>query len=162
MESSWEVMKEGSLCLVAGGGSHKTRGTTPCTEATETYTKFLLRGHVPGYCLSNLGSVSPFIRVTTSAFQKSKQKCRLTPAIPATWEIEIGRIVVRGQPQKIVLETPISKITKAKWTGAGDQVVERLICKHEVPSSNPSADKKKKIAQVSGIKARMTKSSQRE
>jgi hypothetical protein len=38
----------------------------------------------------------------------------LTPVILATWEAEIGRIAFRGQPKKIVDETPISKITRAK------------------------------------------------
>jgi hypothetical protein len=37
----------------------------------------------------------------------------LTPIILATWEVEIRRIEVRGQPREIVLEIPISKITKA-------------------------------------------------
>jgi hypothetical protein len=36
------------------------------------------------------------------------------PVIPATWKAEIGRIMVQGQPRKIVDETPISKITRAK------------------------------------------------
>jgi hypothetical protein len=30
-----------------------------------------------------------------------------------TWEAEIGRITVQGQPAKIVCETPVSKITQA-------------------------------------------------
>jgi hypothetical protein len=33
----------------------------------------------------------------------------LTPIIPATWEVEIGRIKVQGQLRKIVLETPSPK-----------------------------------------------------
>jgi hypothetical protein len=37
---------------------------------------------------------------------------RLTPVILATWEADIGRITVGGQPGKIVLETLISKITE--------------------------------------------------
>jgi hypothetical protein len=36
------------------------------------------------------------------------------PVILATWESEIRRIMVQGQPWEIVLETPISKITRAK------------------------------------------------
>jgi hypothetical protein len=32
----------------------------------------------------------------------------------------------------------ISKITRAKWTGGVAQVVELLLCKHEVLSSNPN------------------------
>jgi hypothetical protein len=36
--------------------------------------------------------------------------------ILTTWEAEIGMINIEGQPKPIVLETPISKITKVKWT----------------------------------------------
>jgi hypothetical protein len=35
----------------------------------------------------------------------------LTPIILATWEDEIWRIMVRGQPRQKVLKNPISKIT---------------------------------------------------
>jgi hypothetical protein len=31
------------------------------------------------------------------------------PGIPATWEAEVGRIEVRGQPEQIVLKTPSPK-----------------------------------------------------
>jgi hypothetical protein len=41
----------------------------------------------------------------------------LTLAILATWEAEIRRIMVRGQPGQIVHETPSPKITRAKWNG---------------------------------------------
>jgi hypothetical protein len=41
-------------------------------------------------------------------------------------------------------ETPISKITRAKWTGSVAQVVEKLLCKHEALSSNSSLTKKLK------------------
>jgi hypothetical protein len=34
------------------------------------------------------------------------------PVVLATWEAEIGMIVVRGQPRQINQETPISKITE--------------------------------------------------
>jgi hypothetical protein len=41
---------------------------------------------------------------------------------------------------------PISKITRAKWTGGTAQVVENLLCKNEALSSTlmPSKKKKKK------------------
>jgi hypothetical protein len=39
------------------------------------------------------------------------------PITLATWETEIKRFVVRGQPRQIVPEALISKITRAKWTG---------------------------------------------
>jgi hypothetical protein len=42
---------------------------------------------------------------------------RLTPIILAVWEAEIWMIMVEGQPRQRVLENPISKIIRAKWTG---------------------------------------------
>jgi hypothetical protein len=45
----------------------------------------------------------------------------LTPIILATWEAEIGRIKVQGQPRQIVHESTISTITRTKWTGGGWQ-----------------------------------------
>jgi hypothetical protein len=63
------------------------------------------------------------------------------PGITVTREAEIGRIKVQGQPWQKVLETPISKITKAKWTGG---VAKRVECKNKALSSNPSSTKKKK------------------
>jgi hypothetical protein len=51
----------------------------------------------------------------------------LMPIILATWEArQIGH------------ETPISKITSAKWTGGVAQAVKCLLCKCEAQSSNPS------------------------
>jgi hypothetical protein len=43
---------------------------------------------------------------------------------PSYLEAEIGRIMVQAQPRQIVLKTPISKITRAKWTGGVAQAVE--------------------------------------
>jgi hypothetical protein len=40
------------------------------------------------------------------------------------------------------LRGPISKITKAKWTGGVVQAVEHLLCKLEALSSNPYTAKK--------------------
>jgi hypothetical protein len=67
----------------------------------------------------------------------------LTPVILATWEAKIRRITAQGQPRQIVPETPISKITRAKWTGSVAHVVEYLLCKCEALNSNPSPPKKK-------------------
>jgi hypothetical protein len=47
--------------------------------------------------------------------------------ILATWEAEIRRIVARGKPGQIVHETPISKITRAKWIKSVAQAVECLL-----------------------------------
>jgi hypothetical protein len=40
----------------------------------------------------------------------------LMPIILATWKSEIRRISVLGQSRQIVCKTPISKISRAKWT----------------------------------------------
>jgi hypothetical protein len=62
----------------------------------------------------------------------------VSPAIITIQETETERIEVWGKPGQIVCETPISKITKAKWTGGMTQVVE---CK--ALSSNPNDTQKK-------------------
>jgi hypothetical protein len=42
-------------------------------------------------------------------------------------------------------QDPISKITRAKWTGGVTQAVELLLCKSKALSSNPSYQNNKKI-----------------
>jgi hypothetical protein len=44
--------------------------------------------------------------------------------------------------QETSLRDPISKITRAKWTGGVAQAVEHLFCKCKALSSNPSLTKK--------------------
>jgi hypothetical protein len=66
------------------------------------------------------------------------------PVILITGEAETGRTVASPQSGQIVHETPISKITRAKWTGGVAQIVECLFCKHKVLNSTPIPTKKKK------------------
>jgi hypothetical protein len=49
--------------------------------------------------------------------------------------------VVQGQPGEIVYETPIFKMTRAKWTGGMTQAVECQLCKREALSSNSHSEK---------------------
>jgi hypothetical protein len=67
----------------------------------------------------------------------------LTLIILAIGEAEIGRIAVQGQPWQIVLETPISKISRAKRIGGMVQVVEHLLYKHKALDSNLCPTKKR-------------------
>jgi hypothetical protein len=62
----------------------------------------------------------------------------LTPVIPASWEAEMWKITVRGQPGQNSSRDPISKISRAEWTGGVVQKVEHLLCKCRALSSNPS------------------------
>jgi hypothetical protein len=64
----------------------------------------------------------------------------LTPVIPATWEAEI-RMQFETSSGKYFGE-PISKITRAKWTGDMTQVVELLLSKSIALSSNSSPTKR--------------------
>jgi hypothetical protein len=64
----------------------------------------------------------------------------LMTVILATWEAEIGRILVWGKSRQIVRDTtPISKITTAK-----KDYGHVLFAKHKALSSNPSPTKNKK------------------
>jgi hypothetical protein len=56
------------------------------------------------------------------------------PVTLATWEAEIKRIRVSGQPRETDGENPISKITRAKRTGCVAQVVELLLCRCKAPN----------------------------
>jgi hypothetical protein len=50
--------------------------------------------------------------------------------ILATWEAGIGRTTVGDQRGQIKFaRPPISKITRAKWTGDAAQLVDHLLCK---------------------------------
>jgi hypothetical protein len=64
--------------------------------------------------------------------------------ILVTWETEIERIMVQGQPRLMVHKTPNSKIMRAKWTRGVAQATEYLLCKHKVLSLNPSPTQKKR------------------
>jgi hypothetical protein len=60
--------------------------------------------------------------------------------ILASWEDEIRRILVQGQPVQIVRGT-----SSPKWTGGVAKVVEHLLCKLQALSSTLVPPKKKKI-----------------
>jgi hypothetical protein len=62
----------------------------------------------------------------------------LMPAILATWEAEIGRIIVWANSS----QDSISKISIAKWTGGVVQAVEHLLCELKALSSKPSPTQK--------------------
>jgi hypothetical protein len=66
------------------------------------------------------------------------------PIILANWDAEMGRIEVQGQHWQTIHETPISKITRAKWTRGVAQAKKHQLCKCKALSSNPSSTKKKK------------------
>jgi hypothetical protein len=59
----------------------------------------------------------------------------LTPEILATWEADIRRTAIQGQPGQRDSETLISKITRAKWTGGVAQALSL--------SPSPTRQKKK-------------------
>jgi hypothetical protein len=102
----------------------------------------------PFYCFNSYFVFSAF-----SFFRKAFLAwCHwLTHVSLATWEVEIRRIVVWGQPRGIVLKTPISKVTRAKWTGGVAQVVEWLLCKCKALSLNsgPTQKQNKKAERYS-------------
>jgi hypothetical protein len=64
------------------------------------------------------------------------------PVILATWEAEIRSTAIWGQPGENSSQDPISKITRAKWTGGVAQVVKHLLCKHEALSHKKKKGKK--------------------
>jgi hypothetical protein len=69
----------------------------------------------------------------------------LTAVILATWEAEIRRITIRGQLGQTVHKIPSPEIIRAKWTGGAAQVVDCLLCKSQVLSSNFSPTEKKTV-----------------
>jgi hypothetical protein len=102
--------------------------------------------------------ISAFVKIfcETPVSLKAIMTAGLTPVILATWEAEIGRIVVRGQPWQIVLETLSTKIIRAKWTRGVAQVVEHQLCECEAPSSNysPTGGGKKIMTKQKGERER--------
>jgi hypothetical protein len=61
------------------------------------------------------------------------------PVILAAWELRLEGSRFQGNSSRDPhTHTPISKITRAKWTGDMVHAVESLLYKHEALSSNPS------------------------
>jgi hypothetical protein len=61
--------------------------------------------------------------------------CRwLTSVILGTWEAEIGRVAIGGQPRQILCKIPFPK-----WAEGLTHVIQHLLCKHESLSSNFSS-----------------------
>jgi hypothetical protein len=65
------------------------------------------------------------------------------PVIPAIWETESRRIMVRGHPGQTVLKTPSPKQPDQKWTGGVDQMVIPA-SQMQSPEFKPQSHKKKK------------------
>jgi hypothetical protein len=107
--------------------------------------KFEVRQHSKTLCQKKLEC---YINIIMSMwpFEVSfkKKKWCLMPEILATWETEVGRVEVWGQPAQIVHEISSPKITRAEWTRGVAQVVGWLFGKWEALSSNPSPTKKTK------------------
>jgi hypothetical protein len=94
----------------------------------------------PKHCITGSALTCPHLFTEYT----DKVGCQwLSLIILATWETETGRILVTGQPRQMVHETPICRITRAKWTGGVTQVVLCLLCKCEALSSNSSPTKNK-------------------
>jgi hypothetical protein len=65
---------------------------------------------------------------------------------PSYWEAEIRRIDVGDQSRQIIPGIPISKISRAQWTGGVAQEIERLLCMREALSSDSSPTSTNKIS----------------
>jgi hypothetical protein len=78
--------------------------------------------------------------------KKSSSWVLVTPAYnPTTWEAEIGRIMVWGQPEQIVcLQDSISKITRVKLPGSMAQAAEYVLQAWSSEFKPQSYKKKKK------------------
>jgi hypothetical protein len=66
-----------------------------------------------------------------------------TTVILATWEAEIRRITVQGQPRQKVLVNLSPKINRAKWTVSVAQVVECMF--EQSPEFKPQYPPHKKV-----------------
>jgi hypothetical protein len=75
-------------------------------------------------------------------------RCRITPVILAIWEAEIQSIKVWVQPERIVWDPSLYKITRTKRTEGVTQVLKYLLCKLKVLSSNLESHQKEKKRKV--------------
>jgi hypothetical protein len=118
--------------------SEQELGAGGCTQEAEIRRIGVAQGVGPGF------------KPQYHKLKKKKRKARarrrwITPVILASWESEIGRIMIQGQLRQIVHETPPANLqnnqSKMDWRCGSSGRMPTLQCK--ALSSNPSPPPKK-------------------